>query len=66
MYSFMRHNVGEYIIFGDFNVVRTVYERSGMNFCAQTTDDFKNFIFDMDLLDVHMGEDVLHGLTNNA
>ncbi|GJS68260.1 RNA-directed DNA polymerase, eukaryota [Tanacetum coccineum] len=47
--------LGEYIIFGDFNVVRYQNERSGTMFCHQSADDFNNFIDLNDLVDVHMG-----------
>nr|GEV17536.1 ribonuclease H-like domain-containing protein [Tanacetum cinerariifolium] len=52
---FMNSNVGEYIIFGDLNVVRCQNERSGIMFCHQSADDFNSFIDLNDLVDVHIG-----------
>lgn len=51
----MRSNVGEYIIFGDFNVVRDDNERSGSVFCQDEANEFNNFLIDMELVDVPMG-----------
>lgn len=53
--NFMRSNVGEYIIFGDFNVVRDDNERSGSVFCQAEANEFNNFLIDMELVDVPMG-----------
>lgn len=52
--SFMSSNVGEFLLFGDFNVVRYPNERSGSVFCQIEDDDFNNFIANSDLTDVKM------------
>ncbi|GKB48277.1 RNA-directed DNA polymerase, eukaryota [Tanacetum coccineum] len=53
--SFMQNHVGEYIVFGDFNVVRFAHERQGTVFCQNMANDFNQFITAADLSDIPMG-----------
>ncbi|GJS91543.1 RNA-directed DNA polymerase, eukaryota [Tanacetum coccineum] len=55
IHSFMQNNVGEFIIFWDFNVVRHAHERQGTTFCSYIATDFKKFITDSDLFDIPLG-----------
>lgn len=52
----MRPHVGEFVHFCDFNVVSTAQERSGTTFCRYEAEDFNNFILDMDLMALSIGE----------
>ncbi|CAI9292289.1 unnamed protein product [Lactuca saligna] len=52
--DFKRRNGGNYMCFGDFNVVREVYDRMGLIFCSSSASDFNDFIDDMGLIDVPM------------
>ncbi|XP_023758756.1 uncharacterized protein LOC111907189 [Lactuca sativa] len=52
--DFKRRNGGNYMFFGDFNVVREGTERMGSVLCPITTSDFNDFIDDMGLIDVPM------------
>lgn len=51
MTMFMSQNQGDYIVFGDFNVVRVPTERYGSIFCPGSADDFNSFIVDTRLID---------------
>ncbi|XP_071694999.1 uncharacterized protein [Rutidosis leptorrhynchoides] len=42
--NFMANNIGEYIMFGDWNAVRIANERSGTDFCAIDASNFNDFI----------------------
>ncbi|XP_071699062.1 uncharacterized protein [Rutidosis leptorrhynchoides] len=53
--SFMNSNGGEYLIFGDFNSVRSSSERMGTNFCHRTADAFNTFIDNGNLFDIPLG-----------
>ncbi|CAH1426155.1 unnamed protein product [Lactuca virosa] len=52
--SFITRYGGNYVIFGDFNVVRSVEERFGSVFCSSSAEDFNNFIDDVGGVDVPM------------
>ena len=49
--SFINQNPGEYVLFGDFNVVRNQDERFGSVFCQLEANDFNDFIADAGLVD---------------
>lgn len=51
----MSRNKGHYLIFGDFNVVRSRVERMACNFSQRKADDFNSFICDNDLLEIPLG-----------
>ncbi|GJR04729.1 retrovirus-related pol polyprotein from transposon TNT 1-94 [Tanacetum coccineum] len=53
--SFMQNHVGEFIVFGDFNVVRFAHECQGTVFCPNMAKDFNQLITDADLFDIPMG-----------
>ncbi|XP_071714534.1 uncharacterized protein [Rutidosis leptorrhynchoides] len=53
--SFMASNEGGYLIFGDFNYVRTTSERMGTGFCNRTSEAFNNFIEEGNLVDIPLG-----------
>lgn len=50
----MRRDRGNYIFFGDFNVVREADERFGFVFYPISAQSFNEFIDDVGLIDVHM------------
>ncbi|XP_071738877.1 uncharacterized protein [Rutidosis leptorrhynchoides] len=50
--TYMSNNSGEFILFGDFNVVRAAHEREGSIFCPLTAGDFNNFISNSNLVEV--------------
>lgn len=52
--SFIRRHRGNYIIFGDFNVVSDASERYGSNFCQTYANVFDDFIGELGLVDVSM------------
>lgn len=53
--NLMNSRVGNWIIFGDFNVVRKPDERLNSTFCPSTAAEFNKFITDTGLLDLNMG-----------
>ncbi|XP_071699441.1 uncharacterized protein [Rutidosis leptorrhynchoides] len=53
--SFMGANVGNYIIFGDFNVVRFSHERYAPHFNPNDSVDFNSFITSCSLIDIPLG-----------
>ncbi|XP_071705093.1 uncharacterized protein [Rutidosis leptorrhynchoides] len=53
--SFMSSNVGNFIIFGDFNSVRSPQERFGSKFSFSDADYFNNFIGSCNLTDIPLG-----------
>ncbi|GJT52967.1 RNA-directed DNA polymerase, eukaryota [Tanacetum coccineum] len=55
IHSFMQNNVGEFIVFGDFNDVRHAHERQGTTFCSYIATDFNKFITDSNLFDIPLG-----------
>ncbi|GJX92676.1 RNA-directed DNA polymerase, eukaryota [Tanacetum coccineum] len=52
---FIRDHEGEFLLFGDFNAVRYAHERSSIEFCRHTTEDFNKFIMNSNLVDMQMG-----------
>ena len=47
LYFFFYYQLwGNYVIFGDFNVVRSVEERFGSVFCSSSTGDFNDCVDD--------------------
>ncbi|XP_071695007.1 uncharacterized protein [Rutidosis leptorrhynchoides] len=53
--DFMANNVGEYIMFGDWNAVRVASERSGTEFCALDATNFNDFINGNMLYEIALG-----------
>lgn len=53
--QFMARNKGVYFIFGDFNTARCEFERCVSVFSQRVVDDYNNFIWENDLIDVPMG-----------
>ncbi|XP_071687755.1 uncharacterized protein [Rutidosis leptorrhynchoides] len=53
--NFVSENLGEFLIFGDFNSVRFTHEHFGNRFCPLEVSDFNSFINDCNLFDVPLG-----------
>ncbi|XP_071729093.1 uncharacterized protein [Rutidosis leptorrhynchoides] len=53
--DFMANNVGDYILFGDWNAVRLANDRSGTEYCATDAFNFNNFINNNVLHEVPLG-----------
>ncbi|GJV36141.1 RNA-directed DNA polymerase, eukaryota, reverse transcriptase zinc-binding domain protein [Tanacetum coccineum] len=53
--QFMAFKPGNYFIFGDFNVVRYAYERSGSSFNSRSSNDFNQFLNEGSLYDLPLG-----------
>ncbi|XP_023738902.1 uncharacterized protein LOC111886893 [Lactuca sativa] len=52
--SYMSKVNGAFIVFGNFNVVRSFNERCGSLFCASQATDFNQFIYEAYLFDIPM------------
>lgn len=53
--TLMNRNCGEYVVFGDFNVVRNANERLGTEFCKYYAEELNDFMVTGELHDVVMG-----------
>ncbi|CAI9264957.1 unnamed protein product [Lactuca saligna] len=49
------HSNSRWVIFGDFNEVRSECERLGSSFCISSANHFNNFISNAGLIDLQMG-----------
>nr|GEW21564.1 E3 ubiquitin-protein ligase At1g63170-like [Tanacetum cinerariifolium] len=58
-------HVGNYVIFGDFNVVRFCSERIGSIFNHSTTIEFNHFILEGNLWDLPLGGHAFTGISSN-
>ncbi|GJX97128.1 RNA-directed DNA polymerase, eukaryota, partial [Tanacetum coccineum] len=62
----MNNNEGDYILFGDFNVVRDESEKWGCNFSKLEADDFNTFINNASMTEVPMGGYSFTRLSSNG
>ncbi|XP_071705051.1 uncharacterized protein [Rutidosis leptorrhynchoides] len=53
--DFMSSHPGNYMVFGDFNSVRSANERHGSMFCSLSAADFNHFISSSRLIDYPLG-----------
>ncbi|GJX44795.1 RNA-directed DNA polymerase, eukaryota, reverse transcriptase zinc-binding domain protein [Tanacetum coccineum] len=64
--TFLSDNPGNYILLGDFNVIRNQSERIGSTFNHNAAMDFNNFIPEGSLWDMPLGGHAFTRLSNNG